>query len=410
MSNSDLYIDIMHEKHHACVHLTRLIFAITKKNYVDIITVDGVIKDLRMTMTELMALINKQGEYKDHHIMMLNSGGILINTVYITGLNKYDKDHAEKITLSNGKVIDGKGKATVTLKKFIPKHTVVRSGIPEVEQPSDSETQDTYTLLLKKTSYDKLSEQYEQDKRNTLLRAVGSQFLLEGGVEQLCDVSLQHNGHVYVDLGLDSGTLWAASNIGKRLDNSKTSSSTETKESFHYGCGYNKTNYAPKEIHEWVPFAGWESDPKEVYPLSKFQMADDIVKYHWGGKWRMPTKEEFLELKRQCKWQWCQTPDKITGYLVTGRNDKKIFIPTHNRLHYWTQSTEGALNYFVKLSDSGDGKMFFVKWEDGRQFIRPVMSRTSQKTSNEIGIIKKGDKLYPKNLLSLGDRAPEELY
>ena len=31
---------------------------------------------------------------------------------------------------------------------------------------------------------------------------------------------------------------------------------------------------------------------------------DDVAHVKWGGKWRMPTAEEWEELMEDCTWEW----------------------------------------------------------------------------------------------------------
>lgn len=69
-----------------------------------------------------------------------------------------------------------------------------------------------------------------------------------------------------------------------------------------------------------------EGDKKYVLDNTGSQI-DDAARAQWGGKWRMPTQQEWDELIQNCKWTW----DKIgknTGYTVTSnKNGKSIFLP-----------------------------------------------------------------------------------
>ncbi len=57
---------------------------------------------------------------------------------------------------------------------------------------------------------------------------------------------------------------------------------------------------------------------------------DDAAHVALGGKFRMPTLEEFKELYENCTWTWTQL-NGVNGYLVTskkdGFTDRSIFIP-----------------------------------------------------------------------------------
>jgi hypothetical protein len=56
----------------------------------------------------------------------------------------------------------------------------------------------------------------------------------------------------------------------------------------------------------------------------------DAAQAHWGGDWRMPTKEELDALNSNCDWTWT-TQNGMNGYVVRGRGEyasNSIFLPT----------------------------------------------------------------------------------
>ena len=92
----------------------------------------------------------------------------------------------------------------------------------------------------------------------------------------------QENGHGYVDLGLPSGTMWATCNVGA-------------------------------------------DTPKDYGNLYQFEEREDAVK-EWGGKWRIPTKEEIKELLEICELEK-MVKGNVIGCKITGPNGNNIFIP-----------------------------------------------------------------------------------
>ena len=58
--------------------------------------------------------------------------------------------------------------------------------------------------------------------------------------------------------------------------------------------------------------------------------AHDAARAHWGGDWRMPTKQELLDLcYNKCEWTWTTT-NGVDGAIVRGRGDyadASIFLP-----------------------------------------------------------------------------------
>ena len=55
----------------------------------------------------------------------------------------------------------------------------------------------------------------------------------------------------------------------------------------------------------------------------------DAAHVHWGGGWRMPTKQELDDLRENCEWAWTTT-NGVEGYVVRGKGDyapASIFLP-----------------------------------------------------------------------------------
>ncbi len=120
-----------------------------------------------------------------------------------------------------------------------------------------------------------------------------------------------HEGHEYVDLGLPSGTMWATVNIGGEKDSLTTDyyawGETETKMS------YSMDNYQ------------WADGYPEAYKV--LQEKDDVAHVKWGGKWRLPTKEQIEELSDTVhNTTWTVSPIKghLSCIVKSKRNGKSI--------------------------------------------------------------------------------------
>lgn len=109
-----------------------------------------------------------------------------------------------------------------------------------------------------------------------------------------------------VDLGLTSNTKWAACNLGASSpeDFGKYYSWAETTDK----SIYSPANYTDKNVTE---IAGSEYD---------------AAKAALGNQWRMPTKEDFLELMDECEWRE-SVYNNTLGYIILGKNKKAIFLP-----------------------------------------------------------------------------------
>ncbi len=122
------------------------------------------------------------------------------------------------------------------------------------------------------------------------------------------------NGHGYVDLGLPSGTLWATCNVG-------ANSPEEYGDYFAWGEVKPKTEYN---------YSNYNKNLETKYSedgLTTLEATDDAATQNWGGDWRMPTKEEFDELKNKDNCTWGSSK-KLKGIIVTSKkNGNSIFLP-----------------------------------------------------------------------------------
>lgn len=135
-----------------------------------------------------------------------------------------------------------------------------------------------------------------------------------------------------VDLGLDSGLLWAKCNMG-------TTKPTEPGDYYAWGetstkKKYYSTNYKYyKAIYSIEVLKYNEKDGKEVLELE-----DDAARANIGVGYRIPTQKDWEELLEDCKWEAVTTtlsetidPSQkkvIARWKVTGPNGNSIVLPT----------------------------------------------------------------------------------
>ena len=148
------------------------------------------------------------------------------------------------------------------------------------------------------------------------------------------------NGHEYVDLGLPSGTKWATCNVG----------ATKPEE---YGKCYQWGEIEPGDNdYYWADYQwaigrqeGWDNifealtkyntdaNYGTVDNKTELELADDAARANWGGAWRMPTDDEWTELRENCEWTWAigcyqdKNGNGKNGYIVKGSNGNFIFLP-----------------------------------------------------------------------------------
>ena len=146
----------------------------------------------------------------------------------------------------------------------------------------------------------------------------------------------------YVDLGLS--VKWATFNVG--------ATSPED-----YGDYFAWGETEPKETYSWATYKWCDGTQNTMTKYNAtdgktiLEPADDAAQVQWGGKWRMPTKEELQELFTRCTWK-VETQNGINGYNVIGPNGNSIFVPMAgwynedlfgegvqgNSTYYWTST------------------------------------------------------------------------
>ena len=181
------------------------------------------------------------------------------------------------------------------------------------------------------------------------------------------------DGHRYVDLGLS--VKWATCNVGADSpedygdyfawgETKPKSTYNESTYKWYQGDSYDLTKYCT------------DRDYGTVDNKTQLDLSDDAAHVNWGGSWRMPTYDEWTELKEKCTWTWHRHTyyydDEVVGYEVTSKiNGNSIFLPAagyrdDSRLfpggYYWSSSL------FTKFP--------FCAWSMGFDFsIAPLYAR-----------------------------------
>ncbi len=129
----------------------------------------------------------------------------------------------------------------------------------------------------------------------------------------------------YVDLGLS--VKWASCNLGASMPEAYGDYYAwgEIKTKPSYSIANYKFRKSGSSVEEIKYYKYNKSDNKKILDLD-----DDVAHIKWGGKWRIPTKEEWVELCFECEWVAC-TLNGVEGFKVTskkpGYSDRSIFLP-----------------------------------------------------------------------------------
>lgn len=203
-----------------------------------------------------------------------------------------------------------------------------------------------------------------------------------------------NNGHEYVDLGLS--VMWATKNIGESYPD-------DSCQYFAWGEIQSKSSYTEDNCSTY---------DKEIGSISG-NITYDAARYHWGGSWRLPTKNEMEELLNKCHWSLV-SQDNYTGYKVTGPNGQSIFFTAMGNRNSKSTSTRNVRDYGYYWCGSpyenntkAAYSMFF--YHGGRSVngfnrslglsIRPVLDLASTTEKSDIKTIKQQNGSDTANLL-----------
>ena len=153
-----------------------------------------------------------------------------------------------------------------------------------------------------------------------------------------------------VDLGLS--VKWASFNVG----------ATKPEE---YGDYFAWGETQPKSYYNWSTYkwcngaynkltkyctesSSWNSsEPMDNKTI--LDPEDDAAHANLGDSWRMPTDEEWTELRNNCTWTWI-TRNGVNGRLVTGSNGNSIFLPAAGNLSFSYFYRAGSAGYYWSSS------------------------------------------------------------
>lgn len=157
----------------------------------------------------------------------------------------------------------------------------------------------------------------------------------------------------YVNLGLSSGVKWATCNLG---------AATPEELGDRYYWGETTTSMVNNTIYVNVG--------DDISGNAKY----DAARAQWGGNWRMPRYEDFVELAQEGTWYWT-TSNGVSGYRVYGPNGNSIFLP-YSDYHYWSStSSEWSQPYdaamILRLENGLIGYNYHA-YRSSQRHIRPV--------------------------------------
>ncbi len=225
-----------------------------------------------------------------------------------------------------------------------------------------------------------------------IIRADVDDVKWQSEVKTFTTLAPQYVGNA-VDLGLS--VKWADCNIGAGQPH-------EFGEQYAWGETEPKAGYL-WETYKWCEGSGgnwtWtkyccNSSGSPVDNKEVLEPEDDVAHVKFGGSWRMPTRDELLELQNwnNCSWTWTEDYNEtgVAGYIVkskkSGFEDKFIFLPAAGSYQnnstifvgtnglYWSSSlnkSDPAIAWHIFFS-SKEVKGNYSYWRPFGCSVRPV--------------------------------------
>ena len=246
-----------------------VLFCSADGNYCDIYMVQHTVyKSIRIQLGQLWKKIEEEGKMIDHHLERIGRSYII------------NMKHIGYVNPKNGELILQTDK---NVKLKIPK-AAAKELVKVVGKKQGKQVVTVYA-----------------DKRKLTVSR-----------HQLNEDMAFEKGRMYVDLGLPSGTMWATMNVGE-------------------GGLFLEPYYAWGALSEYNTYSKIRYDHR----TSKENLTDgtslniiyDIARQQWGGRWRLPSLDNFRELVDECVMTWCTLGNRRRAILVTGRNGNKIVLP-----------------------------------------------------------------------------------
>lgn len=303
-----LTIHITNAKDEYFIALSDIKFLEVEENYVDFYLVNTVIKNIRMTLTGVMELINQNGGFEVHHLAMVGRKHI-INFDKVFALN-YKKAEIQLVGCSD-------------------------------------------PISIAKSAIKDAKEYLRQCNKRGIFIADTCLMQLLLPLDQLNNGAKTYdNGVEYVDLGLPSGLKWAACNFkgenpgewgaGRQWGVRKWTNDLRESSYPHYDVTYGK-----------------DGEPRYHFNKSEMKPSMDAVHMTLKGGWHIPSQDDFAELFTYCKGTYCFTivdDTIIKGILLEGKNGNRLFLRTRRdrplETFYWTRDVEEHLNpYAVNIPD-----------------------------------------------------------
>lgn len=159
--------------------------------------------------------------------------------------------------------------------------------------------------------------------------------------------------------------FWWGDTVGYRREGSAWVASDGSSENYSFDWN-NVPTYGKDDPA--LQSEGWITSAGVLAP------EHDAAHVHWGGSWRMPTKDELSALTSNCDWTWT-TRNGVNGYVVRGRgaySSASIFLPSAGLGFGASLSNAGSYGYYWSSvpyeSKSSSDYAWVLKFNSGAHY------------------------------------------
>ena len=171
-----------------------------------------------------------------------------------------------------------------------------------------------------------------------------------------------HKGHEFVNLGLPSGTLWATCNVG----------ATSPEQAGLYFAWGETTGYTADQVKNGEhSFSDLSYKSRYVASINaNLNIGQDAARSYMGGKWRIPTYDEFQELIDNCDGVWTENYNGtgVKGSIFTSRvNGNSGFFPAAGYCDGSSVISVGSYGYYWSASGGALSLAWYLRFGSGYQ-------------------------------------------
>ena len=177
-----------------------------------------------------------------------------------------------------------------------------------------------------------------------------------------------YNGYEYVDLGLS--VKWATCNVG----------ATSPEQAGLYFAWGETTGYTAEQVPGVRAFTEDEYKAGHAASISAdLTLEQDAAHINMGGKWRMPTKDEYQELLDNCNIVITDDYNEtgVKGKVFTSKvNGKSVFFPTVGDCHDSCVNNLGGYDgYYLSASWESSDSAWYLDFSYNGEYLKSFGSR-----------------------------------